>query len=430
MKKKVHFSHIYLVTLAMLLVLTGCSIESSSYQLDSNIQDTDNEQLLSYLSSFGFNTSDYFIEDGNIIVEGDIGFNIENLQNEVAKQPKNSSRQFAHWQRVNMHAAGHVKIKTTSNVTAEWNNAINSAINDWNGIPDCRIRLRRVSFDERADITINRMWSNANYNALTSFPNYEIPGPTITINERYDHYSSSMKRHLMVHTIGHNLGLRHTNVPHPDSIHIPGTPITDYNSVMQYDVKSWSGFSSADINAAQYLYPRIYSSYIIVYEHPDYKGKSWFIQDGTNEPDAVRFHMNDRISSILVSDFGAKVTVYEHSNYRGDNMLILESYSNLPAMGFDDTISSIKWTAPTGKFAIIYQHEGYLGRAITITENCNDLSKLGFNDTMSSIELFNGARVVLYEDSNYRGWDTLGVTKSRAALNNAMNDEVSSIKFF
>lgn len=430
-KLKLFYTLTTLLTLA-LLTFSGCSMEpegdSPQPAAAEEIPVDESAELTAYLGSLGFDTTDYFVEDGKIVVEGDIAFDIETIKKEIAPQVDGISKQYAHGYLVRQSRITYVRIRTTSNVTSAWSNAVNNAINEWNAIANCKIRLVPVSSSSYANITISRNSTGYGYVALASFPDaLGNPGPTININPDFDDLSALQKDFVMVHELGHCLGMRHVNNTESGRIHIPGTPVTDANSVMHPFVRSWTRFSDADRNAAQYLYPSS-GKYIVVYEHANYTGKRWVIHEGNNVSRTSSFFMNDKISSIRCFG-GAKLTVYEHINYGGANMLIQENVSNLSTYNFNDTISSIKWTAPTGKFAIIYQHSNYRGRAITITGNIRYLGDLGFNDQLSSLKLYNGARIRLYEHSSYTG-SSYYTSSSRSYVGSSMNDKTSSILFY
>jgi hypothetical protein len=66
----------------------------------------------------------------------------------------------------------------------------------------------------------------------------------------------------MLHELGHNLGLRHTDGQGEGSagvglVHIPGTPTSDPNSFMRSRScgVSWTGFSNGDLIALNHLWP-------------------------------------------------------------------------------------------------------------------------------------------------------------------------------
>ena len=71
-------------------------------------------------------------------------------------------------------------MRTTANVPASWNTALDSAIADWTGIPNCNIRFYRTT-STLANITISHNATTGTYVARASFPDSSgNPGTTPT----------------------------------------------------------------------------------------------------------------------------------------------------------------------------------------------------------------------------------------------------------
>ncbi len=304
--------------LILTLFTLSCDV-STPLEESAKPVENDLELVLSKISSYGFNTEDYFIEDGKVVVEGDIAFDIESVKNDNSET---NTRQYAHTHLVSQSKASYIRVKTVSGIPVRWSTALDSAISSWNGISACKIRFVRVSSSSSADITITRNSTSHDYIAYAQFPDNDgKPGRTININPIFINGNEPSKmRFVMAHELAHCLGMRHLNNSESNRIHIPGTPVYDNNSVMRPEVDVWTGFSTGDINMARYLYPQS-GKYIIVYEHTGYKGRSWVIHEGQNQAFVTSFGMNDNISSIRCYG-GARVTVYEHSNYEGGAMTI------------------------------------------------------------------------------------------------------------
>lgn len=410
-----------------LLVLVGCSVGpvDGSLEVDSEKGLEVKQEgeiginaLLDELQRRGLNTADYFIENGQIVVEGDIGFNIEKLKREMTE---NTSRQYADIYLVSQSKVGVIYVKTTPDVTKEWNDAVDKAITEWNSIPNCRIRLNRTKYGS-GDIVISNNLTKKDYHALASFPDSDgKPGPTININPDSNDLPMSIKQAVMVHEIGHCLGMRHINKDETERVHIPGTPVRDYRSIMLPYIQIWKGFSDADINAAQYLYPHFLDPYVIVYEDEWFKGKRWIIHPGDDIAKAVSINLNNSISSVKCVN-GAKVKVYDGENYIGESMPLLDySYSSLKKNGFDNRISSIKWNTPTGPFAVLYEDQFYGGRAMIVESNQGSLSAQNFNNKISSVKFFNGLKEVVLCDGYLYTGQTLTLKYSTSYLSGSKN---------
>lgn len=334
----------------VILMMTGCSmdkalnIDTAGETLQVEQQGpgpagaVDRAAILEHLKGLGFDTSDYFIEDGQLVVEGDIGFPMDELAKEISE---GASRQYAHPYLVSQTRIRYVRIKTTGNVPSTWSSALNTAIRDWNSISYSKIRMVRVASTSWADITISHNRTTQGYVARASFPNlYGYTGRTINFNPVYtNRLTTAQKRWTMVHEIGHCIGMRHINKYESSRIYIPGTPISDRGSVMHPYVQSWRGFSAGDSNAARYLYPSS-GKYVVVYQNPNYTGKRWIIRAGVNEANANRFLLNNTISSVRCFG-GARVRLYDDYSYRGRSYYTSRSLSRLP-LTMDNRTSSLR----------------------------------------------------------------------------------------
>jgi len=78
---------------------------------------------------------------------------------------------------------------------------------------------------------------------------------------------------------------------------------------------------------------------VAIYEHADFKGKVWVMQE--NQQDFTAVGVNDIISSIKLGPETFAV-LYEHANYGGKQLHILQDLPNLVNHNFNDIASSIK----------------------------------------------------------------------------------------
>lgn len=101
--------------------------------------------------------------------------------------------------------------------------------------------------------------------AYAAIPSGGKPGSTIRINPSYNWCLSDVKKNIIVHELGHNLGLVHTDYlsTGESENYIFGTPLYDSESVMHHSVGAWNGFSDGDIAAIHILYGEpVYDAYI------------------------------------------------------------------------------------------------------------------------------------------------------------------------
>jgi hypothetical protein len=88
------------------------------------------------------------------------------------------------------------------------------------------------------------------------------PGSRVLVTTNHNNYALGQKERILVHELGHTIGLRHDNAPSVDQPSqdgaelIPGTPTSVGSSVMVgfYSNQYWTGFSPYDLQALTTLY--------------------------------------------------------------------------------------------------------------------------------------------------------------------------------
>ena len=259
----------YLIIVGIVILLSSCqkdyelSLANDSLDVSSEI-DKDSETYLK-IKELGFITDSISDIGEYYLVEGDILF------------PKYTLKQARTSYLIPWDKQPNITVRIDNSIPNSgddnWRTEIQQALNDWNNINNCRINFT-LTTSTTADITIRSDGGVLPNYALAAaeFPVYGQPGSQIRIN--LDFYSNmtmstGQKRYNIVHELGHCIGFRHTNWyglgegSGSSGLHnIPGTPTTgsnpDPNSVMNGGtaLNSWNGFSTHDINAAQYLFGR------------------------------------------------------------------------------------------------------------------------------------------------------------------------------
>lgn len=144
--------------------------------------------------------------------------------------------------------------------------ALDQAIIEYNAINYTNLQLTRDNTGGHININNGVIPSGAC--AIAEFPLFGVAGNTIVVDEStVTGLSVSELTFLLVHEIGHALGLRHTDWRSSgeqesdeycgNPVHIPATPEDDASSVMNSGTCSnaWSGFSTYDERAIQVIYP-------------------------------------------------------------------------------------------------------------------------------------------------------------------------------
>lgn len=263
---KTNFTYLILVSFLLIScndeIMPDYSFEEANNSLHAVFDsESDKEAIL----SLGFDINGVVNNEDHYVVEGDIRLEKKNLTTESQIQLRQARwSELISYSNQNNITVGVSSLMPASGVD-NWRTEIQKAINNWNNISGCRIRMTYTTSTNPDILIIIDNELGTGTLAKASWPENGKAGSCIRINLDYAKQmsiNSSEKEYHMTHELGHCLGLRHTNWASRNettAIRIPGTPYTDDNSVMIGGriKRGWEGFTKYDIVAIRVLYPEI-----------------------------------------------------------------------------------------------------------------------------------------------------------------------------
>lgn len=251
----------------MMLVLSSCV---KTDEVDTAEPKIPNEDL-ELIKLLGYNLTDIQEDEGSYLVEGDIRLTDEYLQEirELMDADTVKTRQtFAGLdRRISPANQGNISVDISGiSEDNDWQTAFFHVASAWS-VPGSNIWINNGSGTN--SIKVTKLTGKPNVFMECTPPSEGKPG-TVKINLSYTGASSLdlwQKQMHAVHALGHALGLGHTGtLTAPDfnapGILIPGTPVTDYSSVMRIHSLSCDDYmrlSYEDEEAMRTLYPLLWN---------------------------------------------------------------------------------------------------------------------------------------------------------------------------
>ncbi|XP_066195072.1 epidermal differentiation-specific protein-like [Sylvia atricapilla] len=123
-----------------------------------------------------------------------------------------------------------------------------------------------------------------------------------------------------------------------------------------------------------------------------------------------------------------KIIIYEHVNFQGLSKEFTTDTPNLPALGCNDIVSSVK---VIGQPWVAYEHVNYKGQFLVFEEGEYESLGKEMNDKISSLQLItddlHNPQITLYQHVEYKGRSRI-VREATDLAGGEDNDIVSSHK--
>lgn len=248
MKKRLLRNTIFIMVITSLLIIVSCT--------NDDLQETELQQssleitpVVEKIMQMGFKLEDIKEFDDLYIVQGDIAFS-KNIKDYTAPQDtyaKNGIAKLSSIIQLSGNYAHSDELISGTNVQDitifseistltfgdPWNDAINSAISEWNSSGSC-VSFRQIATPINADITI-RNTTNSSLFGYAEFPVNGNTAPVVWINANYNNgtTSSEDKTNILMHELGHALGFIHVDVNASNGGYNPFLPgLSTQGSVM------------------------------------------------------------------------------------------------------------------------------------------------------------------------------------------------------
>lgn len=294
--------------LLLALGISSCKKSETPVIVDSPAKVEIDATMLAKIKELGFQTDNIRESGDYYVVEGDI-----RIAKSALSATKSQEKQLNLGGKI---AQGHTNQLILGNLTnvvitqedfdTRWFYAIREAVAAWNAIGNCRINLIH-SYNQfyapytnsvTPNITVKKANLGTGGFGEADFPtDAGQPGATLFVNPFTNNVTSTgadngvprsheQDVYMLIHEIGHCLGLRHTDYAVEGNYDkygryvgvnvVPGTPSTgaswaDPSSVMNSGrlgtSNIWSGFSSYDVIAAQYLYPPVTTPFVSTFQN-------------------------------------------------------------------------------------------------------------------------------------------------------------------
>lgn len=240
--------------LILLSLLLSCHEDDTPYV--EQLEPSDLKITTYLIEKRGFNEKDISILD-DVITVGDLCFDrvdIDIMMKEEESNVAGKSRRSTYL----VTAISGIPVYFESSVPNNWKTAVRQGMSEWNSLGgDVYFYETTTNFAGGGVKVRRKAFSPSNAPAHAWSPSTTgYPGHSLEINSNYNEsgLTSSKRKHIATHELGHTIGFMHTDTYDGIAIYGACETTSDPTSVMHAYMRSWTGFSTCDILAFNILY--------------------------------------------------------------------------------------------------------------------------------------------------------------------------------
>lgn len=203
-----------LLVVSSLVLFVGCSGESDDTDVEALTAEEEALEIVDNLVAAGYPESEIDVQDdGRVIVGGDGHVTLQ-ASREMAGLASNGEHEddaFRHYRTTNLVGGGVTLICLNGkSLTGTISTALDDAITTYNN-QNLQFDLLRTNGNQAGCNAVINVQAKGAAGGMSGFPAGGLPYTQIQVGKGTANYGLAVTTHVMIHEIGHTIGLRHTD---------------------------------------------------------------------------------------------------------------------------------------------------------------------------------------------------------------------------